>query len=395
MRHSSRPEPGANVMQRVAETKKTSKLAVAFSGGGARAAYQAGVLCHIGRRLPNLQVPILTGVSAGGINLGFLASYRGTFLDATKVLRNHWLSLSTEKVFQTRPTSLLKGVLRSGASLLAGGSTLGPDFRSLLDTSPLRQFVKQSTVMSTIQERLDAGEIKAVGLTAISYKTGRTVLFVQGDTPIGTMPSRSHHRIVQTSLTIDHIMASASIPILFPAVKIGQEYYGDGSFRLTAPLGPAIHLGAERIFAISARYSRTTSEAKQPESIGYPPPARVLGLLLNSAFLDTLDSDATSVRRINHLIDQLGPDARERESLRQVDLLIQRPSQDIGNLASDFEVQLPRVLRFLVRGLGTPNTRNADFLSYLLFESEYIRTLIELGEEDAESNWEQIRNFLT
>jgi len=384
------------VTQQVAEEEKRSKLAVAFSGGGARAAYQAGVLYHIGRRLPKLQVPILTGVSAGGINLGFLATYRGDFLDATQNLKHHWLSLSTEEVFQTNPTSLVKGVFRSGVSLLAGGSTLGPEFRSLLDTSPLFQFVKRNMTMSNIQERLDAGDLEAVGLTAISYKTGRTVLFVQGDTPIRTTSSRSHHRIVKTTLTLDHIMASAAIPLLFPAVKIGQKHYGDGSFRLTAPLGPAIHLGAGKIFAISARHGRATSEENQPDSIGgYPPPARVLGLLLNSVFLDTLDWDATSVRRINHLIDQLTPAAREKESLRQVDLMIQRPSKDIGKLASNFEVRLPRGLRFLVRGLGAPNPQNADFLSYLLFENEYIKTLIELGEADAESNWEKIRNFLT
>ena len=380
--------------QRVVETENPSKLAVALSGGGARAAYQTGVLCHIGRRLPDLRVPILTGVSAGGINLGFLASYRGNFLEATQALRRHWFSLSTEEVFRTNPTSLFTAALRAGVSLLAGGSSMGPRFRSLVDTSPLRQFIKRSTVMSAIQERLDAGEIEAVGLTAISYQTGRTVLFVQGDTPIRAMPSSSHHRIVRTALTIDHIMASASIPLLFPAIKIGQQYYGDGSFRLTTPLGPAIQLGADKIFAISARYRRTTSEARQPDSVGYPPPARVLGLLLNSVFLDTLDWDATSVRRINHLVDHLAPKAREQERLRHVDLMIQRPSKDIGKLARDFEVQLPGALRFLVRGLGTSNTRNADFLSYLLFEHEYIRTLVELGEADAESNWEQIRDSL-
>jgi len=380
----------------VVEEEKRSKLAVALSGGGARAAYQAGVLYHIGQRLPKLQVPILTGVSAGGINLGFLASSKGDFLGATQTLKHHWLSLSTKEVFQTSPTSLLKGVFRSGVSLLAGGSTLGPQFRSLLDTSPLLQFVTNNMIISNIQERLDAGEIEAVGLTAISYQTGRTVLFVQGNTPIQATPSRSHHRIVQTALRIDHIMASAAIPLLFPAVKIGRKHYGDGSFRLTAPLGPAIHLGAEKIFAISARYGRAPSEENRFDAIGgYPAPARVLGLLLNSVFLDTLDWDAISVRRINHLIEQLTPAAREKESLRRVDLMIQRPSKDIGKLASNFEVQLPRGLRFLVRGLGTPNNRNADFLSYLLFESEYIRALVELGEADAESNWENIRTFLT
>ncbi len=380
--------------RRFAETGPAGKLGFALSGGGARAAYQAGVLCHIGARQPDLRIPILTGVSAGGINLGFLASYRGNLGGATQALRRRWLSLTTEEVFRTNPGSLLKGGVRVGASLLAGGSKLGPSFRSLVDTSPLREFLERSLVTGTIQERLDAGEIEAVGLTAVSYQTGRTVLFVQGDAPTRE-PASPHHRLVRAGITVDHIMASSAIPLLFPAVKIGQQYYGDGSFRSTAPLAPAIHLGADRIFTISARYRRSTLEAREPDSVGYPPPARVLGLLLNSVFLDTLDWDAAALRRINRLVDGLPPDVREQQGLRHVDLLILRPSQDIGKLAGEFEVRLPRVLRFLLRGLGTPGTRNADFLSYLLFESEYIQALIELGEADAESNWGRLEPFLT
>lgn len=378
------PEPGP-----------AGKLAFALSGGGARAAYQTGVLCYIGQRLPHLRIPIITGVSAGGINLGFLASYRGDLGAATQALRRRWLSLTTEEVFRTDPGSLLKGGIRVGASLLAGGSALGPRFRSLVDTSPLREFLERSLVVGSIQERLDAGEIEAVGLTAMSYQTGRTVLFVQGDAPALVARASAHHRLVRTKITVDHIMASSAIPLLFPAVKIGQQYYGDGSFRSTVPLAPAIHLGANRIFAISARYRRSALEARQPDSVGYPPPARVLGLLLNSVFLDVLDWDATALRRINHLVDHLPPDVRELESLRHIELLILRPSLDIGKLAGEFEVRLPRALRFLVRGLGKPNMRNADFLSYLLFESEYIRALIELGELDAESNWERLEPFLS
>lgn len=371
------------------------KLGFLLSGGGARAAYQTGVLCHIGQRLPKLSVPILTGVSAGGINLGFLASYRGDFGAATQALRRRWLSLTTEEVFRTSPASLLRGGLRAGASLVGGSSRIGPDFRSLVDTSPLREFIRRSLVVDAIQERVDAGELEAVGLTAMSYQTGRTVLFVQGDVPTRNLPASAHHRCVRASLTVDHIMASSAIPLLFPAVKIGQQYYGDGSFRSAAPLGPAIQLGADRIFAISARYRRSTVEAREPDSIGYPTPARILGLLLNSVFLDTLDWDASALRRINHLVDRLPPEEQDREGLRHVDLMILRPSKDVGKLAAEFEAQLPKTLRFLIRSLGTGSSRNADFLSYLLFESEYVRALIELGEADAETNWDRLEAFLT
>ena len=188
-------------------------------------------------------------------------------------------------------------------------------------------------------------------------------------------------------------MASAAIPLLFPAIKVGQQYYGDGSFRSTAPFGPAIQLGADRIFAISARYARSVPEARQPDVVGYPPAARVLGLLLNSVFLDTLDWDAANLSRINHLVDQL-PVGAETRGLRHVDLHILRPSRDIGLIATEFEDRLPRALRFLVRGLGSSGSKSADLLSYLLFESAYISELIELGKHDAEEDWDAIAPFL-
>ena len=372
----------------------TPRLGFLLSGGGARAAYQTGVLCHLGARRPDLRVPILTGVSAGAINVGFLASYRGSFGQATRALRRRWLSLSTEEVFKTNPSSIFRNGLRVGTALLGGGSSFAPDIRSLMDTSPLRAFLSRSMAAGAIRERLTSGHLEAVALMALSYQTGRTVLFVEGEASIRTEPASAHHRVVRAALTVDHIMGSAAIPLLFPAVKIGQQYYGDGSFRSTAPFGPAIELGADRVFAISARYPRTLAEARQPEVVGYPPAARVLGILLNSVFLDTLDWDAANVRRINRLLDELPPEARAREPLRHVDLHIQRPSEDIGIIAADFEDRLPRTMRFLVRGLGSTDTRSADMLSYLLFDSAYIRRLIELGEADAETHWDRITTFL-
>lgn len=365
-----------------------------LSGGGARAAYQTGVLCHIGRRCPRLHVPILSGVSAGAINTGFLASYRGSFGEATKALRRRWLSLSSEEVFKANPSSLFFNGLRVGTALIGGGSRLAPKIRSLIDTSPLHEFLSRSMAPGAIRERLESGDLEAVALTTVSYQTGRSVLFVEGTAVMRTAPSSAHHRVVRATLTVDHIMASAAIPLLFPAIKIGQQYYGDGSFRSTAPLGPAIELGANRILAISARYRRSEPEARQPEHVGYPPAARVLGILLNSAFLDTLDWDAANLRRINRLLEGLTPEARAGEGLRHVDLLIQRPSRDIGLIATGFEERLPRAMRFLVRGLGSSETRSADLLSYLLFDSAYITELIELGETDAENNWQQIETFL-
>lgn len=372
----------------------TGKLSVMLAGGGARAAYQVGVLQRIGERRPELSIPIITGVSAGAINAGFLAAHRGNLADAGDSLRRKWCSLTTEEVFRSDPASLVRIGLRWAGRLLSGGVRLAPAAQGLMDTTPLRGFLMRSIDPRGIEENVREGRLLALALSALSYQTGRTVTFVQGNAPIRLNPDSVHHRAVRAKITIDHIMASAAIPIVFPAIKVGQQYYGDGSFRYTAPLSPAIQLGAGRILAISARYGRRDREVRRPEVLGYPPPARVLEVLLNSAFLDTLDWDAARLERINRLLDRLTPKERRMERLRKIGLLVIRPSEDIGRIAVEYEVRLPHLLRYMVRGLGTPETRSADLLSYLLFESTYLSRLIELGEKDADRNWPRIHRFL-
>jgi NTE family protein len=370
-------------------------LAVLLAGGGARAAYQVGVLSHIGQRMPELDLHILTGVSAGAINTGFLAAHRGSFRSGAEGLRRKWASLTTEEVFRADPPSLARIGVQWGASLVSGGSRLAPRVHSLVDTAPLRDFLNRHVSPSGIEANLRDGQLKAIAISAVSYQTGRTVSFIAGSTPIRPSHENARHRTIRAGIGVDHIMASAAIPLLFPAVKVGQQYYGDGSFRHSAPLSPAIQLGADRILAISARFPRTFSEPRSVDGVGYPPPARIIGLLLNSAFLDTLEWDAARLERVNRLLKGLAEDAPERQGLRHIDLLVVRPSEDIGRIAAEYERRLPRLLRFLVRGLGTPRTRSADFLSYLLFESAYITRLVELGQRDAESAWPRLYPFLS
>jgi NTE family protein len=365
-----------------------------LSGGGARAAYQVGALAFIGQQAPELQVPILTGVSAGAINAGYLGAHRGNLRSATAGLKRRWASLTTEEVFRGDAVSLAKIGARWGASLISGGSRLAPTARGLVDTFPLRDFLHRAVDPTGISDNLESGRLLALALSAMSYRTGCTVTFVQGNAPIRLKPDSIHHRAVRARITIDHIMASAAIPLLFPAVKLGQQHYGDGSFRHAAPFAPAIQLGADRILAVSARYPRSAEDMRRPDSVGYPPPARIIGLLLNSAFLDTLDWDAAHLRRINRLLARLPESTLADERLRHVELLILRPSKDLGCVAAQYESRLPRMLRFLVRGLGTPGTRSADLLSYLLFESAYITELGELGWKDAERQWPRLASFL-
>jgi NTE family protein len=216
------------------------------------------------------------------------------------------------------------------------------------------------------------------------------VTWVQGQDIKGW--TRPRRQAVPAPITVDHVMASAALPLFFPAVEIGGEWYGDGGIRLSAPLSPALHLGAHRILAISTRFEATVREAGVPVTHGYPPPAQIIGSLLNAVFLDLLDQDALRLEKFNRILSHVPPE--EREGMRLVDMLTLRPSRDLGQLATEFEFRLPLLFRFLVRGLGTRSTRSPDVLSFLLFEPNYVSRLIEMGEKDAEARWGELEGIL-
>jgi NTE family protein len=244
--------------------------------------------------------------------------------------------------------------------------------------------------LTGIRYNLALGKLKAIALSTSSYTTGQSLTWIQGqDLHDWTRPQR---RSQQTVLTVDHVMASSALPLFFPAIEIDDEYFGDGGVRLSAPLSPAIHLGAEKILAISTRYHRTAAEARRPEVTGYPPPAQVLGVLLNAVFLDLLDQDALRLERLNQLLAKLPPG--EKTDLRPLRLLVLRPSVDLGRLANEFEPKLPKTFRFLTRGLGTRQTKSPDFLSMVLFQEDYIGRLLALGKSDAEARADEIDEFI-
>jgi len=371
-------------------------LALVMTGGGARAAYQVGLLRWLGRHIPDLQVPILTGVSAGAINAVHLACRPGSFRARAEDLAALWAGLDLEKVFRVDTLSMLGGFLRWGTRLASGGERAVPRVRGLVDTSPLRSTLEQGLHLSPegclpgIEEKLARGELQAVAVTATSYGTGQSVTWVEGRS-IGEW-ERAHRRSQRTRLCVNHVMASAALPMVFPAVEVDGAWYGDGGIRLSAPLSPAVHLGAERILAISTRYARTRVEADRPAVAGYPPPATVAGVLLNAIFLDLLDADALRLERINRLVAKVPPG--ERGALRPVRLLVLRPSRDLGKLANEFESDLPFAFRTLTRGLGTRETRSNDLLSLLMFQPDYLRALLELGEADAEREAGRLHAFL-
>jgi len=371
-------------------------LGIVMSGGGARAAYQVGFLRCLARMYPELQIPYVTGVSAGAINAALLASHHGTFLQAIKELSELWGNLTAPDVFRTDTWSLARNVVRWIRQLASGGIGRHRIVRGLVETDPLRAYLSEvlhavDGELTGVQYNLDCGRLKALAISTTSYSTGQSVTWIQGnDIELWKRPQR---KPVMTTITVDHIMASAALPLFFPAVKVGPAWYGDGGIRLVAPLSPAVHLGARRIIAISTRYAASEKEASEENVHGYPPPAQVVGILMNSIFLDLLDHDAVRLERLNQLINGL-PEG-ERAGLQPVRLLTLRPSADLGRMAGRFESQLPGAFRFMTRGLGTQETRSPDFLSMVLFQPDYLTALIEIGERDAEARADEIRAFLS
>jgi NTE family protein len=375
------------------------ELALVLTGGGARAAYQVGFLRHLVSRYPDLSPGVLTGVSAGGLIAIHLASRRGGLDESVDRLSDVWRDLRMEHVFRVDLADLASRATRWGLRLISGGARGGPRARSLVDTAPLRELLTRTLEVDRrgtfvgVGRSLKEARLRAVALTASSYTTGQSVTWVQAGEGSRVLTWEGTHRESRGGrLRVDHVMASAALPLFFPAIEIGGAWYGDGGIRLTAPLSPAIHLGARKILAVSTRYHRTRREARRPAVRGYPPPAQVAGVLLNAIFLDLLDSDAIRLNQLNDLIAKLPPGSRT--PLQQIDLLVLRPSQDLGRLANEFEADLPRGFRFLLRGLGSRETRSNDLLSLLMFQPDYIARLIELGEADARARNADIEAFL-
>lgn len=265
----------------------------------------------------------------------------------------------------------------------------------MMDTQPLADLLTDVMApingeLTGVEHNLERGVLNAVAISTTSYTTGQSITWVQGR-DIETW-QRPYRRAVSTKLGIPHVMASAALPILFPAIQIGQAWYGDGGIRLSAPFSPALHLGAHKILAVSNRYVRTPAEADRVEVVGYPPPAQVLGALYNAVFLDLIDQDALRLERMNRLLRNLPPD--RRDGMRIVDLFVQRPSRDLGRLARYYEPRLPNTFRFLTRNWGTRQTTSPDILSMLMFQPDYIRRLIELGEADAAARGEELDAFI-
>lgn len=365
----------------------SSRIALALSGGGARAAYQVGVLQGLAERLPGLEFPILTGVSAGAINTAFLAAHLGDFSTAVEQLRQRWTTLTAERIYDVHTGTLIRAVL-SNITRGVVGRRSRKTLHGLVDTAPLREFLRETIRIEGIDSNIATGRLRAAALSATSYTTGRSVTFVHA--PAGTpMWERAQRVSVAVSLTIDHIMASAALPIVFPAICVDGEFYGDGSISHLAPLAPALHLGARAIVAIGPPVAHPT----QPAVARYPSAAQVLGLVFRAIFLDALEADAERLERVNRTLAGIPPGAPQPGGLHPVELLMIRPSRELDSLAVGQTRLLPTPIRWVVRALGGQRKEAAEFLGHLLFHPTHTGPLMELGYRDVSAQWPAMERF--
>jgi NTE family protein len=318
----------------------------------------------------------------------------GNFAHRVEQLHDLWRTLECHHVFTANYSALLpfRSAMRA---VLPRRFSKWP--HGIFNAGPLAQLLRRvlntpyrGMAIEGIRHNLADGSLKAAALITLDYSTGQSVRWVQGRrADIYEGPNR---RVEQTELTVEHVLASAALPFIFPAVQIGKGWYGDGGIRLSAPLSSAVHLGARRIIAMSTGYQRTAAEASTPVVTGYPPAAQIIGQLVNAVFLDVIDEDVVRMERLNEMIRKL--DARQRNGFKPIELLVLRPSQDLGKLAGKYEKNLPASLKLVTRAMGARETESPDVLSMLMFEPNYTRTLIEIGESDVESRLDELRAFL-
>ncbi|KAB2969588.1 patatin-like phospholipase family protein [Zoogloea sp.] len=370
------------------------RAALVLTGGGARAAYQVGVLIAVrevwGRR-PENPFPILCGTSAGAVNAVALAVFSANFDEAVRKLAYIWRNFRVDHVYRADTPAIMQSVLRWGSALLLGW-LVHQSPRSLLDNAPLRLLLEEQLDFGAIGRSISAGSLYAVSVTASGYTSGESLAFFQGADEL--QPWRRAQRVgLRTELNADHLLASSAIPFVFPAVRINREYFGDGSMRQLAPISPAIHLGAERILVIAG--GRRSEEARQ-RTDAYPSPAQVAGHAMSSIFLDGLAMDLERMERINATVGALSPEQRRASGigLREIETLVIAPSQRLDYLAARHRAALPPALRLVLRGVGATRKNGSVLLSYLLFERGYTRALMELGYRDAMARRDELARFL-
>ena len=371
-------------------------VGLVLAGGGARAAYQVGVLMAVAHMLPRdygNPFPIISGTSAGAINAVGLAAGATHFRRATAFLAKMWKGLHVEQVYRADWPFFARAFLAWGGSVLTGGK-LVHNPASLLDNSPLRDLLSQAVSFEGVSRAVQSGELRALSLTASCYTTGQSVSFFEGCDSIDEW-HRYQRLGVREPIGVDHLMATSAIPIIFPSATINGRFYCDGAIRQMAPLSPALHLGAEKLFVINLN----TERRPQPERrLGGDRPslAMIFGHLLNSIFFDSMASDMERLSRVNHTVSLLDEQVRSsgRTPLKRIEVFNISPSVSLEAIAFKHVKHFPPAMRFLMRGAGAMRKRGSVLASYLLFEPAYSKELIDLGYKDAMARQDEILNFL-
>ncbi len=373
-----------------------SKNALVLTGGGARAAYQVGVLSAITKFVPRnhgIPFPIICGTSAGGINATALACYASCFHLGVKKLEWMWKNLHTQDIYHSNALRVInyigRGILGSFQADYANKSP-----RSLLNNAPLRKLLNKVLNFERIDSNITNGYLSALSITASSYTSGDSISFFQSGEGISPwFRAKRHGETCQ--INSEHLMASAAIPLVFPSVKIRNQHFGDGSIHQLSPLSPAIHLGAENLFVIGMEQPKEPIHAQ--ENNPHPPStATIAGHLLDTIFAETLKSDLERMERINNTLSLIPEEQRKNiQGLKHINSFSLNPSHDFNAMATDYFHELPLSIRILLRSVGITNDSESSIVSYLLFEQNYCKQLIELGFNDAMEQEQKIRDFLS
>ena len=371
-----------------------------LTGGGARSSYQVGAVRALADIVDPGPIPfgVIAGISAGAINAVALASGAEDFRRTAEQLRATWSAFTPGRVYKTGALGLVRIGSRWIRDLSAGGLVGKSGINYLLDPSPLRELLEREIPIGRMRRHLRSRRLRGVAVSATNYHTGAGVTFFEGAADIEPW-TRSARIGIRSRITIEHLMASAAIPVFFPPVRLDGAFFGDGCVRMNYPMSPAIHLGADRIVAISVRHLRAPSETARDEAsmkIESLPISEIAGVLLNAVFLDSLDSDLERLQRINQTL-ALVPREKLRGGdldIRPVPALVLRPSQDLGKLAAGEYSRFPSMLRYLLKGIGATGQAGEDLLSYLAFEPVYLQRVIELGYTDTMGRRDEIREFL-
>jgi NTE family protein len=372
------------------------RAALILTGGGARAAYQVGVLKAIAEPMPrraHSPFQIVCGTSAGALNAAALAANARNFRKGVQYLVNTWQGFHANQIYRTDVVGVFNNTMLWLAGMLFSAIGINKLTRvSLLDNSPLVEFLEEMVPYEKIQENIDAGLLHALSITASGYGSGQSVTFYQGVSQLKSW-RRTGRVGVPAQIEIKHLLASAALPFLFPATRINREYFGDGSMRQIAPLSPALHLGATRVLVIGVTMNGYNEQTGRSDISEYPSLARIAGHALNSIFLDSMEVDLERVKKINDLVAIMPEEMRGQANLRHVDVLVVSPSQPLEKIAERYAAEMPWTIRLLLRLAGA-RQNGGILISYLLSESKYTRALIDLGYQDALKRRDEIMRFL-